>query len=458
MRCERLWNDSGVQLSLIESLRDFSVTSLMVERPSMDKLDRSIRKLEKMADNSISLDDIALPEILDQTLTALAANQLPSRKVTKIMAMAGLPDLVNSDHGEQFVDRFLTLISEQISAIYLKYLLLGYLRFAGGNEWLTRTVRTFIKKRSDLINNPWKSRVESYNLLETEPGTTLAKLIINGEKHPEDLLSQAGLTGSLKTTGFAREVFHKLCLELSQGHNNNSLDRFWMFVDSGENPLFQESIKDYSSALLTPYGVNEADDDVRKIIQRFMTNLFGDPRIHPARWKGVSDEHLAVMYRWLTKNSFDILLKVVERSNDTTHWSERRKFWYPYIEAGHISEAWVAFGHNAASIARALVRDGTIATAREFGLLGTGGDPWHSVIMMKMGDHVIAEWTHSGKVRFYNKRTNQNAPAFYKGTYSGTSYRDGLRNDHAPDFFKIHNKGWQRDVRQYIERNIGVRL
>ena len=54
-------------MSLIESLRDFSITSLIVERPSMDKLDRSMRKLERIADSSISLDDIALPEILDQT-------------------------------------------------------------------------------------------------------------------------------------------------------------------------------------------------------------------------------------------------------------------------------------------------------------------------------------------------------------------------------------------------------
>ena len=57
----------------------------------MDKLDRSMRKLERLADSSISLDDIALPEILDQTLTALAANQLPSKG--------------NQDHGNGWSSR-----------------------------------------------------------------------------------------------------------------------------------------------------------------------------------------------------------------------------------------------------------------------------------------------------------------------------------------------------------------
>ena len=125
-----------------------------------------------------------------------------------------------------------------------------------------------------------------------------------------------------------------------------------MFIDSGD-PLFEESINDYSTALLTPYAVDEAGDDTRKTIQRFMTNLFGDPRIHPAHWK-TCRRTSAVMYRWLTKNSFDILLKVVERCG-VLSLVRRRKFWYPYIEAD-ISLKRVAFGHNAASIARALVR------------------------------------------------------------------------------------------------------
>ena len=68
------------------------------------------------------------------------------------MAVAGLPDLNNSDRSEQFVDRFRADL-EVISAIYLKYLLLGCLRF-GRKRVADRTVRTFIKKRSDLINNP----------------------------------------------------------------------------------------------------------------------------------------------------------------------------------------------------------------------------------------------------------------------------------------------------------------
>ena len=76
--------------------------------------------------------------------------------------------------------------------------------------------------------------------------------------------------------------------------------------------------------------------------------------------------------------------------------------------------------------------------------------------MMRMGDHVIAEWTHSGKVRFITKEPTR----MHRHSTKGPQWDElpGRSEKRSPDFFKIHNKGWQRDVRRYIERNIGIRL
>ena len=108
----------------------------------MDKLDRSMRKLERIADSSISLDDTTTCSGSDSD--SLGCKPAAKRKVTKIMAMAGLPDLPIQIMVSNELIVF-SLISEQISNLSEDDT--GIRRFAGGNEWLTRTVRTLSKRR-----------------------------------------------------------------------------------------------------------------------------------------------------------------------------------------------------------------------------------------------------------------------------------------------------------------------
>ena len=447
-----------VALSLTEAIQTLSLNKLLVDMPTFDRLDRALRRLETKADSSLSIDIQNLPDVLDTTLTALAEGKLPTRKVTKLMAMSGLVELHQQSDGELFVQKFLDLIVQESSAVYSKCLLIGYLKSVGINNWLSDKLRLCAKKNVDRLPAVWRRRVESYQLLEMNPGAFLAKEILSGSTSPRDLMVDAGLRGVLGGAGYARQVFNQVCDSLSEGHTDELLNRFWLFTNADAAPIFSESLSSYSKALLRPYQDVEASDDTRQLIQRFMTDTFKDPRMNQSSWSILPEEELAVLYRWLTKHSFDIILKVVEQSNDTLQWAERRQFWGKYIDAGHVTEAWAALGLNAASKARAMVQEGVLGSTKEFAVLETGVDRWHSVIMMRMGDFVITEWTHSGKVRFYNSRTNDHTPDFYKQRYSVDSYGKGLRNDQRTNFFKAHLGDWQHDVKQYISSNLGIRL
>ena len=434
-----------------------SFNKLIVDLPTTDKLDRALRRLESKADSSLSMDIQSLPEIVDTTLTALAANTLPNRKTTKLVALSGLTEIYNQPDGIHFVQKFLDLVVKESSAVYAKCLVIGYLRITGSNEWLPNAVRKAALKVIDRLPGMWSRRVSEYHLLEEQPGQYLASQILTSSINPRDVMNDAGLRGVLGGTGYAREVFNQICNVVSQGHSEELLERFWLFTNADNQPIFSESLANYSRALLSPYIESEADDLTRQKIQRFLTETFKDPRMNQVSWSSLPEEELSVIYRWLTKHSFDILLKVVEQSNDTQQWAERREFWGKYIDAGHVTEAWAALGPAAASIARRMVQEGVLGSTREYAVLETGVDRWHSVIMMRMGDYVVTEWTHSGKVRFYHSKENESTPLFYKQRYSVDSYGKGLRNDRAPDFFKAHLGNWKFDVRRFISTKMGIR-
>jgi hypothetical protein len=47
-----------------------------------------------------------------------------------------------------------------------------------------------------------------------------------------------------------------------------------------------------------------------------------------------------------------------------------------------------------------------------------------SVLLMRLGDLIIAEWSHNGAIRFW-KSTDKHAPQFHLPEYVGSQLRDG---------------------------------
>jgi len=440
-------------MKLRKAIEEFNFSKFQLEAPTFDRMDRAGRKLSQMADQSFSVDLQDSPEIVESTVAAIQIGNLPKRKVAKLMAMGGLPHLLLRDKGITLVKKFLNLVATNTSATLLRALLIGYLRCADNDGPLPKLMRDVLVGRLKDLPRQWSYRVETYALLDKPVGQLLSNRIIEDSAYPKDLLADAGFKGILKSSGFLRMVFQQVCRTLSEGHTNQSLERFWRFVNVEDSVLFGENLKAYSYALLSPYLHDDPDEETREVIQRFLIDSFGDPRLNQARWKTVPEEELTVIYRWLTKLSFEILLKVVNESNDTKQWAERVKFWTRYIESGEITEAWAALGQNAARIAGRLVTEGVLSSTKEYARLVDGSiDRWHSMIIMRMGDHIVTEWTHSGQVRFYNIQANKRAPKLYKPEYSVTS----IRNDATTSYHKHHRGRWQYDVRSYIRRNVEI--
>jgi len=437
-------------------LRRYEPTMLKVRLFESQKLKQAHKRLRGQADGMELKAIEPTPELIETTVAALTKGQLPDRKVTKLIATGGLPALADIPKGIQLVEQLLILIESSGSATFNRCLLIGYLRLVTEKSLLSELLRNYLLRNIKALPDKWARRVASYQLLSKPVGVSLAQRLTAADtSNPRQVLQDAGLRGVLESSGFTRLVFRHVCRSMSKGFEPHDLARFldWTHDPKSKKWLFDKSIADYTTALITPFIKRDPTDSVKKQVLSTLIDLFEDPRTKPGKWHGVDEEIQRTLKRWLTQNSFDLLLQIVNSSNDTHQWKERHAYWSTYIDGGHISEAWVALGPRADEVAKRLIDSGELKSSNEYGLLQRSEiNSLQSMILMRIGDWIVSEWTHSGTLRFYNTETNRKAPKMYEKLYEASQIRlDNLAQDTV-----IHHNGWQDKATHIVKRRIGL--
>jgi len=446
-------------MSLLHRISLFNPTLLRVSKPSLNGvLDKALLRIERLAEG---LDTKLLEpprEVIEQVIVALRNNvtEIP-KKSLKLVAAGGLQYLSKQPDGENLLKHFFKIIINSGSTLLLKSLFLGYLRIASSNSTLSKDIRNILIKKKNLLPERWIYRIDTFGLLDIPVGEKLSyEILFSKERSPIEILEQAGLKrGLMLGGGFSKETFLLMCHMLSTGHKVEVLERFLQLLEevntSGEliYPFAHPQSGDIASicnAFLSPYHTENPTDLIKNRIQNYLLERFGDPRANKFRWSNVREEEIQILCRWLTKESFELLMQVLSSTNNTGQWKERAKFWRHYIDHEFVSEVWVIFGPDAHRQANRLVKEGEIKSRSAFGILEKESiQQIHSAILMKIGDLIVSEWTHDGKIRIYTSG-NTKKPVFYSNKYSPNSIRD----DNSPDFLKVHLGNWESDVERYI--------
>jgi len=442
-------------VSLLDALKAYDPqVRLAMARPASRTLERAVDKISRLAEG-VSASAVTPPQhLIDASIDALRQNQTLSTRQAKLMCIAGLDQLEAQIDGKVLLERLLAFITHNITTGILKGLLIGLLRQPSESRGVfVDSARRLIDRHAERLPKIWQSRLNTYKL--TEPGSAklLARMILNeSERSTEQILNDAGLKGILSQAGYARSVFNAVADSLSTEHSSQRLDRFWNYIKTQNGVLFETALPEYSRALLTPYHSANPSADLQREILDFLIKRFGDPRIKADSWSRASEPNTAVVRRWLTEQSFDILLQVVRETNDTQMWNDRYAFWRPYIDQGFVTEAWVALGRDGERVARGMVRQQLIPSTQSYGVITRGQiQPHHSMIIIRMGDFLMTEWTHDGKFRIYGPQS-QRAPSMYKQAYDA----DRLRDSSLPLEGKAHQGNWQLSFAQLIERYTGI--
>ena len=168
-------------------------------------------------------------------------------------------------------------------------------------------------------------------------------------------------------------------------------------------------------ALILPFKKGESAA-LRDDVEKFLIRNYGDPRITPAEWSGVSDDALEIINRWMTSKSLKMFFDIINKFEDSHMWEPRRKFWTAIDERKWIDEAWVVLNDKGAQFAKSLAQEHDDLAFMSHGLLNFT-EREKCFFIMKVGKLTIVEGTHNFKVRIF-KDEAKNSLILRKKNYS----------------------------------------
>ena len=326
----------------------------------------------------------------------------------------------------------------------------GFARFAAAC--------TLVTARRDW---PWRLRATRWRLFEADgPDLVGGGLLELGN----EVLADAGLDGALAQGGFVSAALKSACdrAAVAAAAEAEALGAALIALAAKGVAVPAYSV---ARALLRPWSQRPPSSEHQKSIMGFLARKIGDPRLDRARWAALNSAlraaypgedttaYEALLKRWLVASTVWQFFDIVDRTTgNTAQWTARRKFWTAYVEAGAITEAWFAFGGLAEAAARRIYPD--MRHGSEYGRVQGYAAPGHSALVIQLGDLRIAEWSHNGKARFWDRQANAR-PELYRREYDGHALR---REANEPGFDAISHQGsWEYRFASHIRSATGVR-
>lgn len=306
----------------------------------------------------------------------------------------------------------------------------------------------------------WAQRHAAQDVFDVENGpANLAGHVLDDTRPVREVLRDHGLGEWLQTGGYAEAAFaaalldvpRRLRLSVSEARGLELVRRTLEWAGSSNGDMQFPNLRvPVAEALLVPWLQSAPPKAVERTITSFLLKAFGDPRMQRTRWSGVNDSATNVFKRWLTGATLEAFVRVIEGVAEKDHWKYRKAFWMAYYRAGHVLDAWVVLGPEAKLISRQ--REDLRGQASELvrPLLSN-----HSVLLLRIGNLVVADWSHNGKCRVW-REGDLHAPKLYQTRYEASDLR-------AATAFEVAHHGsstggWQLKIHNHIRSLTGIGL
>lgn len=320
----------------------------------------------------------------------------------------------------------------------------------------------------------WRAAHEAFSLFDAAEGPKrLAAAILSG--NPEDPLAACRLDNPIRATGgYLRAVHAALSTQVSAGLARSNaiatLQRAITFYWPDKRLRFDEMSANglMADGLVAPWTgtTGTPSDTIRTEILTYLRDRLGDPRVNAQRWNGARDITRSTVREWLSSLSLDAFFREIGRFAENAgmdhQWEKRQAFWNACLKRKFISDSWLALGANVVRSVRA-----NRELQNSYGHL-SGGDPNHSVLLMKIGNLIFAEWSHNGSVRAWNENSND-APRLFKRTYERSEltrpclqFPPPIDKPHLPTLgangLQHHDGVWQGRVAALLRRRTSLTL
>jgi hypothetical protein len=224
---------------------------------------------------------------------------------------------------------------------------------------------------------------------------------------------------------------------------------------------------EFYEAMLLHFESQVPSPPIQKALLSKSIEQYGDPRIN--EWPGLigidgasrRDRCISILKRWLSIEYLDLFIEIIEQTAVDRQFAPRKSFWLKYFEADLVLDVTLVLASDADKIARKVQQRMDRAEYMQWSALN-GALSDQSVLLMRIGDLVIAEWSHSGAIRFWDVDSH-GAPKFHRRSYYGYGLRNGSLTVRVAsklrDSITHHENGqWMRWAEQVIEYHTGVKV
>jgi EH_Signature domain len=332
------------------------------------------------------------------------------------------------------------------------------------NDGLNKLIIDFIRPHAGQLRSATRPFVQRTGILEN--GFNLDALATR-------LLSGADIRASCVFNGIGSRVLSSnfgTALKLQVLRNAVVLvDEHSLrdLIDWSFTGIIGTPVGEYYEAMLEPFKDRQPKEGVQRVLMQRLIERFRDPRLNvwpvPDGKGGTTRRDLCVsiLRRWLSIEYLDLFIKIIETTAVDRQFKPRKSFWLKYFEKDKISDVTLILASEADKAARKMQRQLGDAEHMQWAKLGQALSN-QSVLLMRLGDLVIAEWSHSGAIRFWKSRDGR-APEFHLQEYTGPQLRNGsltVRSTSGERNSIIHHENgeWMNSASDTIHHYTGVAI
>ena len=403
-----------------------------VKRPPGDDLDTISRRIDAALarGEAVARKDLRhAPWCIFTTRTPLAADPRRLDELLRQMAALGRPRPFRA-----------------LAAAYLHY-------FDPASHPI-RIVGAFLVRHIEHLGEPWRSAHRAVALFTPATGVEqLVKMALAAGRTPDAVFLELGFPDPTTLADFRKHAFFRGLVVIAKGDNADPLKRLdlvrdWASADG--KPRYEEARARVANALLLPFGQTTPDKYTRDKYLAVVLPILGDPRTSPAKWVGCEAAE-AIVRRWLTEASLRQFFEVVDKVAAPEHWIYRRAFWNALYQNKYIDEAWVVFESNGASTATKMF--GNDISFSRFTGGRTGVQNGHSVLILRIGSLVVAEWSHSSPCSIWDESQGEVSPKLFRPSYGVSDLKKAYEGDASGDNLARQGVFWHRGSETYSWQN-----
>jgi hypothetical protein len=288
----------------------------------------------------------------------------------------------------------------------LRYLIEAWLRdFAPHQHEIAHAglaIQRLLADGDDARLEMWRAAQSRFRLFDAADGPAALAAAILG--HAQSVAAVMGAAGFVDETrgvsAYLRAVqtvlLARLPAALQRANAQMHCTRACEFLVSGRQLRFDDTHAAIAHALCEPWfnTAYSADMELQRQVQDFLIEQLGNPQLRPGRWVGAERE-AALIRRWLARASLKVFFGLIADYALDTQWTYREAFWSACLRKGVIDDAWLVLGANVHASARA--RRGLGGAFAKLDRAGASSD--QSVLLLRIGPLLIAEWSHNGSMR-----------------------------------------------------------